>query len=127
DLDTRTISTTMALLPSQDLMSWPVDFLVASTIRLPPYSLIGRSLVRCGLKLGGERHDVLLGGVLAVDEAGDAAVAHDHDPVGHTDDLAHFGGDHDDALAGFGQFGDDTVDLILGADVDAAGGLIQDQ
>src|SRR5699024_11856481 len=94
--------------------------------RLPPYSLIGRSLFRCGLKLGGERHDVFLGGVLAVDEAGDAAVAHDHDPVGHTDDLAHFGGDHDDALALLGQFGGDAVDFIIGADVDAAGGIVQE-
>ena len=58
-----------------------------------------RSCVRCGLELGSQRHDVLLRGILTVDKAGDAAIAHDHDTVGHTNDLAHFRGDHDNALA----------------------------
>ena len=36
-------------------------------------------------------------------------------------DLAHFRGNHDNALALLGQIGDDAVDLVLCTNVDAAG------
>ena len=59
--------------------------------------------------------------------AGDLALVHDHDPVAHAQHLRHLGRDHQhgDALAG--QLGDQPMDLGLGADVDAARRLVQDQ
>ena len=55
------------------------------------------------------------------------ACAHDDDPVGEAEQLGQLGGDHQDGDAGRGQLVDQPVDLELGADVDAAGRLVQDQ
>ena len=68
--DTISISTTMALSPIHFFTALAFNFLVASTIRQPPYLLIRRCRLGRGLKLGGQGHDILLGGVLAVDKAG---------------------------------------------------------
>ena len=56
-----------------------------------------------------------------------AAVAHDHDAVREAQDLLELGGDEDHRHALRGQVGDQALDLRLGADVDAAGGLVEDQ
>ena len=56
-----------------------------------------------------------------------AACAHDDDAVGEAQQLGELGGDHQDGDAGGGQLLDQPVDLELGADVDAAGRLVQDQ
>ncbi len=71
--------------------------------------------------------DLLAVEVGAVDEAADLAVAHHHDPVAHADQLLDLRGDHQDGGAVGRELVDDLVDLELGADVDAAGGLVQDE
>src|SRR5512140_1110848 len=54
-----------------------------------------------------------------------AAIAHDHDAVAHRDQFRHVGRDHDDALTLLEQVDHDLVNLFLGADVDAPGGLVK--
>ncbi len=61
------------------------------------------------------------------EESGDPPVAHHGDAVGHPEDLLHLGGDHDDRLALVGELVEQVVDLLLRADVDAPGGLVEDQ
>ncbi len=56
--------------------------------------------------------------------AGEPAVAHHEDPVGHADHLGQLAGDHQDADAVGGEGAHQLVDAVLGADVDAAGGLV---
>ena len=73
---------------------------------------------------GGEHVD--LGGVGSELDGG-GAVADHLEPVGDADGLGQVGGDHEHRGAGIGQLGDDAVDLLLGADVDALGGLGQHQ
>ena len=55
------------------------------------------------------------------------AKAHDHHTVGKADKFRHFRGDHDDRMALIGQVAQESIDLLLGADVDAARRLIHDQ
>ena len=75
----------------------------------------------------GERQERLLGGRGRRQLADDPALAHHGDPVGEAEQLGHLGGDHQDGDAGGGELLDQAVDLELGADVDAAGRLVQDQ
>ena len=77
--------------------------------------------------VGGGVHDGLGGGVGAVEVGGDPALADDEDAVGHAEDLGELGGDHQDREALPGELGEQPVHLGLGADVDAAGGLVDDQ
>ena len=77
--------------------------------------------------LGGGAHDVLGGGLVAGDVGGEPALADDQDAVGHAEHLGQLGGDHQDRQPLAGQLGEQPVDLGLGADVDAAGGLVDDQ
>ena len=56
-----------------------------------------------------------------------APVAQHEDAVGALDDLLEFGGDHQHAEALVGEFADERLDLRLGADVDAARRLVEDQ
>ena len=66
--------------------------------------------------------------VPAVVELGDLVqFAHHDDAVGQPQHLVELGGDeqHRDAVVGEG--GDEALDLRLGADVDAAGGLVEEQ
>ena len=60
----------------------------------------------------------------AASSPGQGAVAHDQDPVGHPDHLGQLAGDHQHGDAGSGQLAHQLVDAVLGADVDAAGGLV---
>ena len=62
-----------------------------------------------------------------VDEAANLAAAHDHDAVGHADQLLDLGGDEQHGRALGDQLVDDLVDLVLGADVDAARRLVEDE
>ena len=65
---------------------------------------------------------------LGVRQIGDrAAVAQHEDAVGAFDDLLELGGDHQHAEALVGELADQRLDLGLGADVDAAGRLVEDQ
>ena len=76
---------------------------------------------------GHQFHQAFLAGFVFVQDAGDGAFEDGVDAVGEAQQLGQFGGDDDDALALVGQLLDDAVDLVLGADVDAAGGFVQDQ
>ena len=85
-------------------------------IRPPPLGRAGRCV-----------HDEL-GGRLGARELGaDAALVHDEDPVGHAQHLGQLGGDHQDRHAAAGEVGEQPVHLGLGADVDAPGGLVDDE
>ena len=53
--------------------------------------------------------------------------AHHEDAVAHAQHLGQVAGDHDDRAAGGGDGVDELVDLDAGADVDAAGRLVQQQ
>ena len=57
----------------------------------------------------------------------DLALADDEDPVGETEHLLDLAGDDHDGDAAVGQRTDQLVDLGAGADVDAAGGLVEQQ
>ena len=72
-------------------------------------------------------HDLFLRRLGAGELADEGAVVHDADAVADAEQLGHLRGDHHDALAGLRQLVDDTVDLVFGADVDAAGRLVEDQ
>ena len=52
---------------------------------------------------------------------------HDEDAVGEKQKLREFGADHEDGEAFGGERADERVDLLLGADVDAAGGLVEEE
>ena len=75
----------------------------------------------------GRVHDGLLGGLGPGELGGDAALAQDHDPVGHAEHLGQLGRHHHDGEPVGGQRRHQPVHLGLGADVDAAGRLVDDQ
>src|SRR6185503_9244647 len=77
--------------------------------------------------VGGEAEDVGLRHVVALEHAGEASLAEDEDAVGEGEELGHLAGDEEDRSAGVGGFADEAVDLGLGADVDSAGGLVEQQ
>src|SRR5271168_2680232 len=60
-------------------------------------------------------------------KAANLAAAHDHDPVGHADQLLDLGGDEQHGRALADQLVDDLVDFILGPDVDAARRLVENE
>ena len=55
------------------------------------------------------------------------ALAHHQHAVADADDLRQLARDHDDADAVAGELVDEAVDFGLGADIDAAGRLVEDQ
>ena len=77
--------------------------------------------------LVGQGEDALLAEVGALDLAGDLPVGEDHDAVADAEQLGQVGGDDDDALALRRQLPEQRVDFVLGADVDAARRLVEDQ
>jgi len=58
--------------------------------------------------------------------AGGAAVAEDEDAGAVADDFVEFGGNEENREAVGAELGDELFDLGLGADVDAAGGFVED-
>ena len=64
---------------------------------------------------------------IAVDGAGDAAVAQHHGAVADLDDLLGIGRNQQDGAAGVGEFGPDALDLGARADIDAARRIDQQQ
>ncbi len=69
----------------------------------------------------------MLVGLGAAELGHEAALAHDQDAVAHAQHLGQLAGDHEDAQALLGQLAHEPVDLGLGADVDAARGLVDDE
>ena len=76
--------------------------------------------------LAGGGHDPLLGHAGA-ELGGDLALGHDDDAVGDREALADLGGGVDDGEAALRAFGEEAEDLGLGADVDAARGLVEEE
>src|SRR5687768_4103010 len=83
--------------------------------------LLGAGLARDDLEDVADR-DVVVAPVVDL-----AAVAHHEQAVAQPEDLLQLGGDEDDGHALAGQLCDELLDLRLGADVDAPGGLVEDQ
>src|SRR5580704_81546 len=71
-------------------------------------------------------HDLVFGGRRSIEFSNDAAKASDQDAVGDGEDLRQIGGDDHDGLAFVGEAADLGVDLGNGADIDAAGRLVED-
>ena len=71
-------------------------------------------------------HDPLLG-QLAVQLAHLGAIPEDRHPVAGPEHLLNLGGDEHDALSLAGQLDNQLLNFGLGPDVDAPGGLVQDQ
>src|SRR5262244_3571753 len=74
----------------------------------------------------GQLQHILLAEAAAVEEATDGTFAHDGDSIADADDLLHVAGDHQDRDAAVRQRAHQLVDLALGADVDTAGRLVED-
>lgn len=68
-----------------------------------------------------------LGHLVARQFARDRAAAQDDDAVGALDEFLDVGGDEQDGEALAGEVVDEALDLGLGADVDAAGGFVEQQ
>src|SRR3954465_2433828 len=78
------------------------------------------SLIESAPVHGHVAHQLFLGGVGAGDLSGQPPFGEGIDAVTHPEQLWQLGRDEDDGLAFGRQLVDDHVDLILGADVDAA-------
>ncbi len=76
---------------------------------------------------GGEAHHRFLRGAVAVENAHLPALAHHHDAVGQRQHFRQVGRDRDDRHALARQLMDDRMHLCLGADVDAARRLVEDE
>lgn len=75
----------------------------------------------------GQLHDLFLGGIANIgDFSGDSSLVHDEDTVAHTEDFGQFGADHKDGFSLLGEVVDEEVEFVFGADVDAAGGFVED-
>src|SRR3712207_2224976 len=79
------------------------------------------------LPSGGRGHHVLLVSLVPLELACDLALPHDHDPIGHREDLLQFGRDEQDGLPLFGKLIYEAVDLRLGSDVDSPGRFVEEQ
>src|SRR5918997_6136336 len=66
---------------------------------------------RATLPSGGRGHHLLLVSLVPAEFAGDPALPHDHDSIGHPEDLLQLGGDEQDGLPLFGKLVYETVDL----------------
>ena len=61
------------------------------------------------------------------EQTGLMSLAHHQHPIGEQEKFRHFRSDHDDAETLLGQFEDQFVDFLLGADVDAARRLVEQE
>lgn len=71
--------------------------------------------------------DVLLGQGVVLQDRLQPPQAHDHNPIRHFEDFRKLGGDHQDRGPFFDQLLHYFMDLVLGPDIDAPGGLIKDK
>src|SRR5690606_14439992 len=76
---------------------------------------------------GRRAHDGLLVGLGAGDVSRQPALVHDEHAVGHAQHLGQLAGHHEHGDALRGEVRQQAVDVGLGAHVDAAGGLVDDQ
>ena len=73
----------------------------------------------------GKAHHRLFGGVLAPDNPGLPSFAHHQYTIGEQQEFRHFGRHNDDAESLRREIKDQPVDFLLGADIDAAGRLVE--
>ncbi len=71
--------------------------------------------------------DVLLGDGAALEDRGDAAVPQDGDAIGDVDELGQVARIEEDRVALGGEIAHQLEDLALGADVDAAGRIEEEE
>src|ERR1700730_18570538 len=84
--------------------------------------------VRCAMCLArGEVPALYFIRLLALKDSRDAPLVHHHDAMAHAENLRHLRGDHQDSHALGDQTRNQLVDLGLGADVDPARWLIENQ
>ena len=76
---------------------------------------------------GRQGHDLFLAGSSGIHFTGHTAAGHNHDPVADAQKFGHLRGDHNNGLSLVGQIQNELIDLILGANVDTAGRLVQQQ
>ena len=74
-----------------------------------------------------EQADLLALGGRAVDQGDDLAPVHHRDPVGQLQDLVQLGGDEQDRCPASRLAIDLAMDELDAADVETAGGLVEDQ
>jgi hypothetical protein len=77
--------------------------------------------------IGGEFHNPLFGEFPALEFASQAALTQDEDSITEGDEFGEFTGGDDDSQTGATEFVDDAVEFRLGSDIDAAGGVIEQQ
>ncbi len=82
--------------------------------------------VRGGVDVEGARDDVALVDLGAREFAHDPAAVHHGDPVAAADQLLVVGAVEQDAGAGVGELAQEAVDLLLRADIDAAGRIVEE-
>jgi hypothetical protein len=76
---------------------------------------------------GGVVHDFFLTGLTGFEDGHKVALMKDGHAVRHAENLGQFRTDHDDPNALRCKFVEQFVDREFGADVDAAGGLVEEQ
>src|SRR5262245_46493464 len=72
-------------------------------------------------------YNSLFGGFGSVELAGDLAAGHDQHTIGDGEDFGEVGRNQNDRRSAIGQFDEQTVNFGFGADIDAAGRLIDEQ
>src|SRR5215471_1654337 len=112
------------------LEGWPIPPWSLSSGRQPPRDQPPIPNLQPPLSGGEARHQThqrILRRVGARELAGDASFAQHEDPRREVEDLGQFARDENDALARRRELVDKRVDLRLGADIDAARRLVEDQ
>src|SRR3954447_13989312 len=74
----------------------------------------------------GQHQHIVLREVGAVEKSSHATLMHHGDAIADADDLLHVARDHQDGDAGISQRAHQAIDLALGADIDAARRLVED-
>lgn len=75
----------------------------------------------------GGGHDTVLGPMAALEFGGEAAGGEDGDAVAEHHEFVEVGGDDEHGFALGGEVGEEAVDFEASADVDAAGGFVEDE
>src|SRR3954471_5969928 len=104
-----------------------VDWAVSSGTAATCCCMASRSNASVQLVTHNRLHDLLLRGVTARELRNEAAIVHHGDAITHAEQLRHLRGNHDNALPLVRKTIDQRVYLVLGADIDAARRLVQDQ
>src|SRR6266545_659913 len=129
---TTRLETLSGLSRMPSVVIWNRITIAAKAMIMPYWRMFPRSvLVRVFICLSRIRshvtHEPFLARVRPGELVGDHALGECVDPVAQAEELGQLGTDDEHALPLLGEVLDDAVDLELGSDIDAAGGLVQDQ